>query len=303
MGSTRNPKGSGSLSFGIEIYRMKPSILTDYHLHTAVTIDGRMTETEACDRALAMGISEIAFTNHFMLTQPEYTITPTALVDHWNKIKICREQFPMLAIRIGIEMDYYPGREIEIEANLNRYAQIVGGSFDLVLGSVHDVNGVFFSNKHLAPAFFTDHELLALYKDYFHLAAQAARSRLFDVIAHPDLIKKYTNQLTPFVPYEEYHIAAERFIDALVESEVGLEVNTKGLKLPLNEIYPSKQLLLAYLAKISQIGTEPIVSLGSDAHSVEGIGFRIKETVEDLRNLGLPALTQFDQRSKTPIRL
>ncbi len=275
----------------------------DYHLHTAVTIDGKMTEASACERALSLGIGEIAFTNHVMLTQPNYTISPAALITHWENIRACRLRYPQLTILMGIEMDYYPNRESDIAATLNDYAQHIGGTFDLVLGSIHDIKGGFFSNKDLAPGFFAGRDLSMLYREYFELEAQAARSGLFDVIAHPDLIKKYSNLLTPILPYDEYCASAELFIDALIECQVGIEVNTKGLKMPVNEIYPSTQLLRSYLSKSKQHGLEPIVSIGSDAHKVEDVGFHIHQTREDLRSIGLTALVSFDKRVKSAIIL
>ena len=45
--------------------------LVGYHLHTVVTVDANMTEAEACQRAVALGLREIAFTNHVMLAQPD----------------------------------------------------------------------------------------------------------------------------------------------------------------------------------------------------------------------------------------
>jgi histidinol-phosphatase (PHP family) len=275
----------------------------DYHLHTAVTIDGRMTEADACERALSQGIHEIAFTNHVMLTQPDYTISPTALQGHWEKIQACRERYPEIKILIGIEMDYYPDRESEVAATLDTYAQLIGGTFDLVMGAVHDIHGNFFSNKNLAPAFFEGQDIALLYRDYFELATRAAQSRLFDIIAHPDLIKKYTDSLTPYVPYDQYSSSAAWFIDALIDSRVGLEVNTKGLNLPVNETYPSADLLVDYLAKVKLAGIAPIVTLGSDAHKVEDVGFRIRETAQDLKKLGVTALTRFDKREKSLLTL
>lgn len=282
---------------------MQPSNLMDYHLHTAVTIDGRMTEAHACERALSLGIHEIAFTNHVMLTQPDYTITPASLLDHLEKIRVCQDHYTDLTIRLGVEMGYYPNRESEIATTLDHYAQLIGGSFDLVLGAIHDMNGVFFSNKNLTPAFLEGRDLIVLYRDYFELATRTAQSHLFNIIAHPDLIKKYTNQLTPFVAYDQYSLSADSFIAALVDCGVGIEVNTKGLNLPVNESYPSVQFLLAYLTKAKQVEVEPIITFGSDAHKVEDVGFGIKETAQEIRDFGLKALMIFDKRVKSPLTL
>lgn len=50
-----------------------------------------------------------------------------------------------------------------------------------------------------------------------------------------------------------------------------LEINPAGLRKPINETYPSKQLLeLAY-----ELGID--ITFGSDAHSVEQVGFMYEE--------------------------
>ncbi len=278
---------------------MEPPRMMDYHLHTAVTIDGKMGEIGACEKALSIGIQEIAFTNHVMLTQPDYTMSPAAFLDHWEQIQSCKSRFPQLNIRLGIEMDYYLNREKEIEATLEYYERLIGRPFDLVLGSIHEIKGEFFSNKHLAPGFFKDRDLVSLYWDYFQLATKAVKSRIFDIIAHPDLIKKYTNELTPPVPFDYYRFSVEPFIDALIDCEVGLEVNTKGLQLQVKEAYPSTELLELYLLRTKDLGLEPTITLGSDAHKVDEVGFGIFETAENLRKLGVHNLTSFENRNKS----
>ncbi len=274
---------------------MAPMYLQDYHLHTGVTIDGRMDVAGACERAVSMGMSEVAFTNHVMLAQPDYRMSAESHLDHWQQIKDCQERFPALKIRLGIEMDYYQGREGDIASTIEHYQRIIDRPFDLVLGSIHEVRDVFFSNKRTAPALFDGRELIAIYHDYFELCCQAVRSKLFDVIAHPDLVKKYTHEITPPLQFECYRPVAESFVRALVEYGVGLEVNTKGLKLPVNELYPSYDIIKCYLETASSCGADPIVTLGSDAHQVSEVGFRIAETAGELRRLGLQALSSFDR--------
>ncbi|MGE5250873.1 MAG: histidinol-phosphatase HisJ family protein [Bacteroidota bacterium] len=271
----------------------QPPRLIDYHMHTGVTVDAKMTETQACERAVSMGIHEIAFTNHIMLNHSKYHISPEACLVHWERIRACQEQYPGLGIRLGIEMDYYPGREEEIAATLRSYEELLGRPLDIVLGSIHELNGIFFSHPDDAPALFRDRELASVYCEYFAVAAQAVRSRLYDVMAHPDLIKKYTHVLTSPLPFAEYQSAVEPYIDALLEDEVGLELNTKGLKINVKEAYPSTQLLELYLLKARISGREPIITLGSDAHTVEEVGGCLQEGAAILRGLGVTALARF----------
>jgi len=282
---------------------MQPPRLMDYHMHTAVTIDGRMNEIEACERALSQGLREIAFTSQLILNQPDYTISPEAFVAHWDQIQSCQQRYPMMKIRVGIEMDYYPGREQEIAASLRNYEELINRPFDFVLGSIHELKGVFFSNKHQAAELFRDCDLIALYLDYFDLAAQAVQSQLFDIMAHPDLIKKYTHVLTSPVPFDTYRPAVELFIDALLESSVGIEVNTKGRISKMKETYPSHEFLELYLSKAKSSGIEPILTLGSDAHKVDEVGGYILEEATILRKLGVGKLASFEKRMKSPFEM
>jgi histidinol-phosphatase (PHP family) len=280
-----------------------PTWLQDYHLHTAVTIDGRMNEAEACERALMLGINEIAFTNHVMLNQPDYKMSAESFSRHWAKIQECQIKYPNLQIRLGLEMDYYPDRQEEIRATMKSYEYLIGHHVDIVLGSIHEIRGGFFSSKAEAVSFFKDRDLLSLYNEYFELATQAAESHLFDVMAHPDLIKKYTGQLTPPVPFDCYRHSVEPFITALINHRIGIEVNTKGLKLAVNEAYPSMQFLELYLAMTKSCGLDPIITLGSDAHKVDDLGYGVRDMVGILSRLGVGEVMSFEVRKMMPKKL
>jgi histidinol-phosphatase (PHP family) len=273
----------------------------DYHLHTAVTVDGNMNESDACERAVGLGIQEIAFTNHVMLDQPGYDITNASFIAHWENIQICKKRYPQLTIRLGIEMDYYPDRDAEIKAKIESYERLIAHPFDIVLGSIHDIRGGFFSNRMHAVDFFKGKNILSIYHEYFELATLAAQSQLFDIIAHPDLIKKYTYELTPRIPFKSYKSAVESFITALSQYEVGIELNSKGFKRPIKEQYPSMDFIKLYLSMTRSMGTDPIITLGSDAHKVNEIGFGIVEMKESLRLLQVKEIMSFDHRQRSPI--
>lgn len=277
--------------------------LVDYHLHTAVTVDARATEEGCCQRAVALGLREIAFTNHVMLRYPDYTISPEELVDHWAQIQVWQQRYPELTIRLGLEMDYYEGREDDIAATILRYEDLIGRRFDFILGAIHHLNGVRFSSSRHAPALFNNQEVEAIYHDFFVLMAKAACSGFFDVMAHPDLIKKYTGKLHPPVPFDRYRALVEAFIESLLESGVGIEVNPSGLKRSVAEIYPSDPLLALYLSEARARGVEPIVTLGSDAHRVEDVGARLSEGVKALRRAGHNTLTLFERRERFAFHL
>lgn len=282
---------------------MKSVRLIDSHLHTGATIDCKTTEMQVCQHALKMGIHEIAFTNHIMPNHPDYIISPKAFVTHWEQIQVCQQNYPQLKIKLGIEMDYYLGREDEIAKILHSYENLIGRPFDIVLGAIHEMDGIFFSNQKCAPDLYKKRDLVSIYREYFILSTEAVRSRLYDVIAHPDLIKKYTNDLTPPVPFERYQAAVEPFIDLLLALNVGIEVNTKGLTIKVGEMYPSMEFLELYLSKARDCGKKPIVTMGSDAHSVEGVGRYIAEAAAHLKTLGFSSVTSFEKRRPSAFQI
>lgn len=282
---------------------MKQHQLIDYHLHTAVTIDGKMNEMQACDRAIQLGIQEIAFTNHVMLTEPDYLVSLENFAKHWEQIQACQKHNPELTIRLGLEVDYYEGRDDEVAALIRQYEAAIGRSLDLVLGSVHHLKGVFFSHKQDAQAFYKNNNVRVLYRDYFILAAKAVKSGLFDVMAHPDQIKKYEGEYSPHLPFEEYRDVVEPYLDAVLATNVGLEVNTKGYKLKVGEAYPTVELLRLYLDKAKELGKEPIITLGSDAHKVDDVGGFLLEGAAMLKELGLYSVARFEKHKPTAFKL
>ncbi len=275
-----------------------PPRLMDYHLHSAVTVDARMSEAEACERAAALGIQEIAFTNHVMLNQQAYLMSPQQCAAHWESIQACQRAYPTLTIRLGLEMDYYPGRELAIASAIQDYERLLGRRFDIILGSIHELDGIFFSNQRHAPALYENRDLATLYGEYFAVATQAVRSGLFDVMAHPDLIKKYANELTPALAFEQYLPAAEAYIDALLDTGIGMELNTKGLKLRVGEVYPSREMLGLYLSEAAARGVDAVLTLGSDAHHAEDVGAHLLEGAALLRALGVTRLTAFEDHKR-----
>lgn len=277
--------------------------LVDYHMHTAVTVDAHMTEEDACQRAVALGLREIAFTNHVMLRYPDYTISPEELVDHWAQIQVCQQCYPELTIRLGLEMDYYEGREDDIAATILHYEDLIGRPFDFILGAIHHLNGIRFSSSRHAPALFNEHEAEPIYHEFLVLMAKAVHSGFFDVMAHADLIKKYTGKLHPAVPFDRYRAPVEAFIESLLDTGVGIELNPSGLKHSVGEIYPSDPLLFLYLSEARARGAEPIVTLGSDAHRVENVGARLSEGVMALQRAGHNTITLFERRERFAFHL
>ena len=175
-------------------------------------------------------------------------------------------------LRLGIEADFIPGRE-------DRMAELLAGrDWDYVIGSIHflgdgalDYDRFDVWTRASSPD--------AVWRTYFEWLGELARSGMFDVLAHPDLVKHWgAERPRPSRdPRHFYEIAMEHIAD----SGIAVEVSTAGLRKPVGEIYPDR----AFLEMVLDAGN-PIV-LSSDAHVPDQLGFAYDQALALLEEVGV----------------
>ncbi len=277
--------------------------LIDYHLHTSTSTDAHSTVAEYCARAAKLGLAEIAITNHMNLHEDRYHLTPAVMAEVWSEIQVCQLNYPHLTIRLGIEVDYFDDLHEEIARALPKYAAAIGRPLDFILGSAHGMDGVRFASKKQAHKLLVGEDPIPIYEKFFDLMIGVVKSGLFDIVAHPDLIRRFTGLHTPFVPFEKYKEAANAFIATLVKNDVGFEINVKGLVHPVEDMYPTKEFLVSYLKQCKSAGKEPILVIGTDAHYPEHLGTNLDVAAQRLRQLGVSEITTFSQGKQIPFQL
>jgi histidinol-phosphatase (PHP family) len=277
--------------------------LVDYHLHTATSSDAQATVSEYCIRAAKLGLAEIAITNHMNLRTEKYHLTPAVFAEVWAEIGRCHDRFPDLVVRIGLEVDYFEDLKAEIAEALPTYAEAIGRPLDFIMGSAHEMHGVRFASRKQAHELLAGTDPVPIYREFFGLMTEVAESGLFDIVAHPDLIRRFTGLHNPPVEFGAYREAAETFVTALVANGVGIEVNVKGLDHPVGAVYPSEEFLRCYLDTCGAAGVEPIITLGTDAHRQEGLGTNLDVGAEVLRRMGITEIATFEGGVRGAFRL
>ena len=259
-------------------------MIVDYHMHLRnereeIAHDAASVEPFV-DAAARAGVDEIGFTEHaYYFTQlrtlwsvPYQTERCVYDLDAYvDAVVQAREGG--LPVKLGLEVDYVPGREDETRALLAPYP------WDYLLGSVHFIDGRAVDGEpRLTDAVGVDEA----WRIYFETLASAARSGLFDALSHPDLVKIFGERASSF----DYGPVA----DAIAASGVAVEVSTAGLHKPVGELYPHPELLAA--CKERQVP----VTLASDAHSPRDVGRDFDRALELLRSAGYETVTVFEQR-------
>lgn len=259
------------------------SYLVDYHMHTTFS-DGKDTYPAYLDIARRKDLAEIGFTDHITMVPVDWCVKEIDYpVMKENLKSLCNNFSEDVQVRFGIEVDYFPGKEEELREVIAYFP------VDYVIGSIHFLGDWNFDTDQSYYGKWPNDEL---YKTYFELVQQAAKSGLFDVIGHLDLIKKFRCW-----PESDQTHLYEQTLKVIKEANVVIELNTSGLDRPCHEFYPSKKILEI----ASKYGIP--VTLGSDAHQPDQVARHYEDAIQLLKEVGYTKIVRFRNRIRHDINL
>ena len=129
-----------------------------------------------------------------------------------------------------------------------------------------------------------------VWRRYFETLGEAARTGMFDVLAHPDLVKVWGGEAPR--PDGDLRRFYDLAMDGIADSDVAIEVSTAGLRKPVGEIYPAP----AFLEMCLDAGRP--LALSSDAHVPGDLAYRYEDAVRLLESVGATEIAVFDRRSR-----
>jgi histidinol-phosphatase (PHP family) len=270
-------------------------MLTDYHVHLRPDEDDTPPEryftaaNAARYRAAAdaAGIAELGIAEHIHRFSQALEIWrhPFWVEQAVDDLDAYCEFLASAGLKVGIEADWVAGAEDRIEALLG------ARPFDYVVGSVHFIGEGDAAVDHEGfDVWGSDGSPDEIWRRYFETLARCARSGLFDILAHPDLVKVW-GRARP-LPERDLRSFYAPAVEAIAESGIAVEVSTAGLRKPVGEIYPAFE--------FAQMCVEAGASfaLSSDAHLPEQVGFGYERAVEFLDRLGVEEICVFEQRQR-----
>jgi histidinol-phosphatase (PHP family) len=238
---------------------------------------------EICGVALERGICEIAFTEHLDLDPDDPAFGSFDYDTYCRRIDHVRGIYgDRLTILKGVEIGYQKKYEKDI------VAELAGFDMDIVLGAIHFADAILYTHKDAAVEFFQGRGLREAIVPYFRELRDAARSGLFDSLAHLDVIKRFSVEVFgPFSAAEFRDLIGPVLEDAL-KSSTALEVNSSGFRRGLGEPFPSGEILDWY----KNMGGR-MLTIGSDAHSSSDCGAYLTEALETIEAAGLNGVVRF----------
>ncbi len=256
-------------------------LFSDYHSHPQGHRVQPYTQTLLqpwIESARQRGLTDIAFTDH-----DRYH----AGVD-FEELEKLRAANPDIKIRAGIELDNDPetsaGGRAWVEKNWER--------LDFVLGSVHylDRPDQMFDSVPAGVEQFSGREIEDVYVDYFRRIREIASTGLIDCLSHLDLIKIHGHRPTAAI-----RDLVSETLDLIATRGLAIELSTAGWRKPVNELYPSDEIIRLAIEKGIRFTT------ASDAHSHVQLGENYDRLAEKMEQLDIREVCVF-QRHKAQIR-
>lgn len=269
-------------------------MLTDYHVHLrpdepGSTPDAHFTADNAERYRLVAserGIDELGVAEHVYRFAAALDVWDHPLWRRFARDDLdayCAFVSEETDLRLGIEADFVAGRE-------DRMATLLDGrDWDYVVGSVHFLGERSLDTEEHS-VWTTGQSPEKVWRRYFETLAEAARSGLYDIIAHPDLVKVWGRGAPrPDGDLRRYY---EPAVGAFAEAGVAVELSTAGWRKPAEEQYPA----LPFLEMVVDAGCP--IALSSDAHVPDQLGFAYERALAVLERAGVGEIAVFERRAR-----
>ncbi|MEG1479413.1 MAG: histidinol-phosphatase [Kiritimatiellia bacterium] len=257
-----------------------------YHNHTVFS-DGADTPEAFYQNAKTQGVDILGFADHYYrasadaIDAPEWALQPHLEERYFNAIRDLQRHHEM-EIRVGMEFDWLEGSA----AWLMPVTQ--DPRLDYTIGSVHYVGADSIDSTRKFWEERSQEERDELFRNYWIAVREMAESRLFDIVGHVDLIKKFD-----FYPSEDITPFIREALDAIKASRMVVELNTSGWNKDCRESYPSEPILHACFHR------EIPVTVSSDAHRARFVCANFSRAFDLLTKVGYKHVARFTQRQVT----
>jgi len=249
-------------------------MLSNFHTHTTFC-DGKNSPEEIARFAFEKGFDALGFSGH------GFTAFDT---------RYCMKDTPgyLAAVR-ALQIEYRGRLQIYAGVEEDAFQPLNRADFDYIIGSSHylRIDGQYYPIDSSAGHMRTcidrfSGDILRLSETYYETFCAYLLRRKPDIVGHFDLITKFDEtDGARFLPCEEYHAIAERWLLRALPCGALFEVNTGAIARSLRTSpYPHERLL-----RLLQKNGAGVI-LSSDSHQKETLDFAFDEARRLLRSVG-----------------
>ena len=257
-------------------------MIIDLHNHTLLCNHAEGTIDEYILQAVKSGTKIFGFSEHAPMDfDPKYRISFEQMKEYENNVLTAKETYKdKIEILLGYEVDF-------LEGHMDK--RVLNADVDYLIGSVHFIDKWGFDNPEFIGRY-EDEDIDEIWQKYFDAIERMAKTKLFDIVGHLDLIKVFK-----FMPNKNIVDIAKNALLAIKEADMVLEINMAGYRKPVKEAYPSKELLEeAFALKIP-------ITFSSDAHAPTQVSLYEDKIVKLAYDIGYRQCARFKNRKKEMI--
>ena len=264
-------------------------IFPDYHLHSDFSSDCNTNIEENVQSAKNKGLSSICITDHYDMDFPVMPQAPDMTFDldiekyysHMSQIKEKhRDDFDL---RIGVELGVMQKTQDKLTKYVDEHPEM-----DFYIASSHLVDGY----DPYYPEYFHGKTEKEAYRRYFESILDNVKNfKGYNVYGHIDYILRYGPNKADNFNISDYIDLLEETFKTIVYDGKGIEINTGSLYRGLNFPHPHEEILKLYRA----CGGE-IITVGSDAHKPEYVGYGFEVARDLLENNGFKYYCTFKKQ-------
>jgi len=252
-------------------------MIVDLHNHTTLCNHAEGSIDAYIQKAIEGGTKYFGFSDHAPMDfDKEYRMSFSQMQEYEKSVLDAKERYKdEIEILLGYEVDF-------IDGYMDK--RVLNADVDYLIGSVHFIDGWGFDNPEFIGKY-VDADIDEIWQKYFDTIEKMAKSKLFDIVGHLDLIKVFK-----FMPKKNVVDIAKNALLAIKESNMVIELNVAGYRKPIGEAYPSFELLKeAYKLNIP-------ITFGSDAHKSEQVGLFDDKIVKFAKDIGYKECVFFKKR-------
>lgn len=262
-------------------------IIADYHVHSEFSSDSQAPMEHMIERAIELGFKKICFTDHMDYDYPE--VSPLRFVfdpeSYVSKLEDLRNRYDKkIQILTGIELGLQPHLGERLTNLLQSYP------FDFAIGSSHVVDHV----DPYFPEYWENRTMKEGILRYFESIIENCKAfQGFSVYGHIDYIIRYipgqTEKRADY-SYHEYADILDEVLKTIISYGKGIEINTAGFKYGHGYPHPKPDVIKRY----KELGGE-LITIGSDAHKPEHLGYDFQVIPDLLKNFGFRYYATFEK--------
>ena len=255
-------------------------MIVDLHNHTTLCNHADGSMEAYIQAAIEKKIDIFGFSDHAPMHFDEaYRMGFSQMARYEKDVLDLKEKYQKdIKILLAYEVDYLEGYIDE---------SVLARDVDYRIGSVHYLGSWGFDNPEYIGEYRTKN-IDEIWERYFAAIEMLAKSKLFDIVGHLDLIKVFN-----YLPKQDVRVLAKKAIKAIKEANMAIELNAAGFRKPVAEQYPSNPLL-------EMIAEHDIpITFGSDAHAINQVGYCQEALREVAKAYGYKKCAAFEKRERT----